>query len=161
MTTTNGVLVPVTVPCDCPAQHRHPDGDVVSLFPRLGLEAGIAVQSAFDANAAPADRLVAMRTVLIDHQIADWTKVDAEGQKADINPATIRARLSWMEGGSEVVAKMTELYGAAILAPFVSSIEALRKTSASQKTSDSSGPGQPGPRSTSPTQSGKSKRRAR
>lgn len=160
MTTNNGVLVPVTVPCDCPEQFRHPDGDVVSLFPKLGLEAGIAVQSAFDANATPADRLVQMRLVLIDHQIADWTKVDTEGKKADLNPAMVRARLPWLEGGSEVVAKMTELYGGAILAPFVNSIKALQQMSVSAKTTGSSGRGPRGPRSTSPTRSGSRKPRA-
>lgn len=158
---TDTSLVPVSVPCDCPEQFRHADGDVVSLFPRLGLEAGIAVQSAFDANASPEQRLIHMRIALIDHQIAAWTKVDAEGKPADHrNPAIVRARLSWLEGGSEIVAKMTELYGAAILAPFVNSTRALRQMKGSPRTSGSSEPGQPAARSTSRTRAGKGKRRA-
>lgn len=157
--TSNGVLVPVTVPCDCPEQFRHPDGDVVSLYPKLGMEAGIAVQSAFDANSSPEQRLVHMRIAMLDHQIAAWTKVDGEGKTAAINPAMVRARLAWMEGGSEVVAKMTELYGAAILAPFVNSTRALRQMTASQKTSDSSAPGRRERRSTSRSPAGKGKRR--
>lgn len=159
--TSNGVLVPVTVPCDCPEQFRHPDGDVVSLYPKLGMEAGIRVQSAFDANVSPTDRLVQMRLALLDHQIAAWTKVDKDGKPAPIDPAMTRARLPWMEGGSEVVAKMTELYGAAILAPFVNSTRALRQMSASQKTSDSSAPGRRERRSTSASPAGRGKRRAR
>ncbi len=159
MTTPNGALVPVTVPCNCPEQFRHPDGDVVSLFPRLGLEAGIAVQSAFDATGDNAERLVAMRLVLIDHQIADWTKVDGEGKKADINPATIRARLPWLEGGSEVVAKLNDLYGAAILAPFVNLTNALRQRRDSPKTNDSSDSGPRATPSTSPTPAGRGRRR--
>ena len=162
MTTPNpGVLVPVTVPCDCPEQFRHPDGDVVSLYPKLGMEAGIAVQSAFDANADPADRLTQMRIVLLDHQIAAWTKLDAEGKTAPISPVMVRARLPWLEGGSEVIAKMTELYGAALLAPFVNSTKALQRMSASQKTNASSGRGKPGGTLTSATRSGRPKRRVR
>lgn len=156
---TNHALVPVSVPCDCPEQFRHPDGDVVSLYPKLGMEAGIAVQSAFDANSSPEQRLVAMRIAMLDHQIAAWTKLDGDGKNAPINPAMVRARLAWMEGGSDVVAKMTELYGAAILAPFVNSTKALRQINASPRTKGSSEPGQPVARSTSPSRAGKGKRR--
>lgn len=95
-------LVPVPVgACRCPGE-PHADGDVVYLYPKLGLEAGIAVQAAMQLSEDGQPRLRAVYAALIDNTIADWTLTNGDGSKIQINPATIRAALPWMEGGQEV-----------------------------------------------------------
>ena len=95
-------LVPVPVgDCRCPGT-PHEDGDVVFLYPKLGMEGGIAVQTAIFLNDDAAQRVQAAYVALVDHGIADWTFSNGNGSKIPISPATIRGSLPWMEGGSEV-----------------------------------------------------------
>lgn len=95
-------LVPVPIgDCRCPGT-PHEDGDVVYLYPKLGMEGGIAVQTAVFLNDDPASRVQAAYMALVDHGIADWTLTNGTGEKIPISPATIRGALPWMEGGSEV-----------------------------------------------------------
>lgn len=153
-------LVPVTVPCDCPEQSRHPDGDTIFLPPELGLDAGIEVQAAFEVAQSAQERLAGMYRVLFEHQIADWTKVDETGSKIPVTSATVRQHLPWQKGGNAVAVKMQELYGEAMLAPFVHLTNAFRQASGSQKTKSSSPAGRTGKGSNSPTPSGRRKPRA-
>jgi len=95
-------LIPVPVgACRCPGE-PHPDGDVVFLYPKLGLEGGIAVQTAIFINDDPTQRVKSAYIALVDNGIADWTFSNGTGDKIPISPATIRGSLPWMEGGSEV-----------------------------------------------------------
>ena len=95
-------LIPVPVgACRCPGE-PHSDGDVVFLYPKLGLEGGIAVQTAIFINDDPTQRVKSAYIALVDNGIADWTFSNGTGDKIPISPATIRGSLPWMEGGSEV-----------------------------------------------------------
>lgn len=95
-------LIPVPVgDCRCPGT-PHEDGDTVFLYPKLGMEGGIAVQTAVFINDNASERVQAAYVALVDHGIADWTFTNGDGSKIPINPATIRGSLPWMEGGSDV-----------------------------------------------------------
>jgi hypothetical protein len=95
-------LIPVPVgACRCPGE-PHSDGDVVFLYPKLGLEGGIAVQAAVFLNEGATARVQAAYIALVDHGIADWSFSNGTGEKIPISPATIRGSLPWMEGGAEV-----------------------------------------------------------
>ena len=72
------------------------------LYPKLGLEGGIAVQTAIFINDDPTQRVKSAYIALVDNGIADWTFSNGTGDKIPISPATIRGSLPWMEGGSEV-----------------------------------------------------------
>jgi hypothetical protein len=74
----------------------------VFLYPKLGMAGGIAVQTAIFLNDDASQRVQAAYLALVDHGIADWTISNGTGAKLPISPATIRASLPWMEGGSEV-----------------------------------------------------------
>jgi hypothetical protein len=106
----SAALVPVPVgACRCPGE-PHEDGDVVFLYPKLGMDGGIAVQTAVFINEGAAQRVQAAYIALVDHGIADWTFSNGTGEKIPISPATIRGSLPWMEGGSEVAMAAFNLY---------------------------------------------------
>lgn len=110
-------LIPVPVgACRCPGS-PHEDGDTVFLYPKLGLDAGIAVQSAVQTNDPGPGRLAAAYQALIDHNIADWNITNGDGSKLPIDKAHIRAALPWMEGGKEVADKLLIMHQEAVLAP--------------------------------------------
>lgn len=72
------------------------------LYPKLGLEGGIAVQTAVFVNEGAAARVQAAYIALVDHGIADWTFLNGGEKKIPITPETIRVNLPWLEGGSAV-----------------------------------------------------------
>lgn len=138
-------LIPVPVgACRCP-DAPHPDGDVVYLFPKLGLEGGIAVQSALAIGDTPTAKLHGMYVALIEHGVADWTITNGTGEKLAINPASIRAALPWMEGGSAVANAAFEQYGEVVTGP----LAARKPATISRRTGKSSRRGRTSATSTS------------
>lgn len=111
-------LVPVPVgACRCPGE-PHADGDVVFLYPKLGLAGGIATHSVIQMMVPGPARLAAIYEALFDHGIGDWTFSNGTGAKIPISPATVRGALPWLEGGSTVASELLALHGQAILSPF-------------------------------------------
>ena len=124
-------LIPVAVgPCRCPGT-PHSDGDTVSMYPKLPLDAGLEAHAAMSVIADGVKRLAAVYRISIEAGIGEWTFVDDKGQSIPINPETIRELLTYGEGGEEVREKATELYGAALLAPFRQRQERSTKTPSS------------------------------
>lgn len=117
------------------------------LYPKLGLEAGIAVQSAMQLSEDGPPRLRAVYAALVDNTIADWTLTNGDGSKIPINPATIRAALPWMEGGQEV-ANAALLRFAEV---FTGNPLAQKPAKSSRRTGKSSKRGQTASTSTSPS----------
>lgn len=148
-------LHPVPVgACRCPGA-PHEDGDVVSLYPELGLNGGMAAQAAMWID-DPIQRGVALYGALLDYGIAAWTFVDDEGNPEPINPDNIRRLLPWMRGGADVSHAAGALYGAAVTTPF-EQLMARARASLTQKQSSSP----TGPTASSSTSPNRSTRRKR
>lgn len=108
-TSPRGLVEVAVGPCRCP-NTPHVDGDIVYLYPELGMAGGLAAQVALALSTSMQERVTGMTLALIDYGVADWTFTDAKGAKVDINPATIRGALPWKRGGREVAEKAADLY---------------------------------------------------
>lgn len=151
-------LHPVPVgACRCPGT-PHEGGDVVSLYPELPLDGGLAAQAAMWLD-DQIQRGIQLYGAMLDHGIAEWTFVDENGEPEPIDHDTIRRLLPWAKGGADVSHAAAALYGAAVTTPFAQ-IVAQAKAKLTQ-TSSSSPTGPTARSSTSPKRATTSKRRKR
>lgn len=116
--------VEVWVGCPCEGT-PHPDGDTVYLRPRLGLAAGVAVQSLVieakqTAGVAGADLLGVLAEAYLLHGVVGWTFVNRSGEPLPVNEATIRSQLlADFERGEAVASAADDLYLAPVVLPLV------------------------------------------
>lgn len=148
-------LHPVPVgACRCPGA-PHEDGDVVSLYPELTMDGGMAAQAAMWIE-DPVQRGVALYGALCDYGIGEWTFVDGDGNAVPISPDNIRRLLPWMQGGAEVSHAAGALYGAAVTTPFEQLMARARAALTQKPGSSPTGPTESS--STSPKRSTRKKR---
>ena len=130
-------LVPVQLGF-CPCEGKpHPDGDVVSLWPELSMEGGMAAQGAiaasFDDDGLNQIRLQEkLAEVWIRHGVAEWTflgDLDEDGQREAIpvTPENIVRALPYAKGGRLVADKADDLYAESVTAPLAEKLSALSK----------------------------------
>ena len=107
-------LVAVRVPC---STGEHPDGDSVSLRPKLGLAGGIEAQQTIQAiaNGTSASEVTGLlMEVYLKHGVADWTL------HADFTPDNLRSLLLDDFALAQPVAdKADELYYSSVVGPLV------------------------------------------
>ena len=150
-------LLPVNVgACRCPGT-PHTDGDIVSLDTQLSTPAGIAAQAALVEGDSWEERYAGMVMGLMRFSVRDWTFRNEDGP-IPITASTVDSELTWLNGGKEVAAAITQLHQASILDPFVEAFNR-RKSAKKIPTTDSSLNGSTVTSSTSPTPASRSKRR--
>jgi hypothetical protein len=152
-------LVPVRVPCP---SGQHPDGDSVSLRPKLGLAAGIAAQQTIQGIGKGVSSAEVSGTLLelyLRHGVADWTLHNGDGKPYDLTPEALQEHLLDDFVLAEPVAdKADSLYYAAVVAPLVAaaskSSQATPPADSMSASTDSPAPRQKRSKrsSTSPTQ---------
>ena len=115
-------LVPVEgVPCPCPGT-PHPDGDTVSLYPKLNLHDGVFAQrkiiAALDSKLDSDEVVATLMDVYCRKGVAAWTLVDADGKPLEVTPEAIEANLlSDFSVGNLIAEKADSLYSAALIDP--------------------------------------------
>ena len=113
-------LVPVRVPCP---SGQHPDGDSVSLKPKLGLAAGIEAQQTIH-GIGKGDSHAKVSGILLElylrHGVAEWTLHDDDGKNIEFTPESLQAELLDDFARAEPIADVADsLYYAAVIAPLV------------------------------------------
>ena len=113
-------LVPVRVPCPT---GEHPDGDSVSLRPKIGLSGGIEAQQTIQkiAKDATAEQVTGLLlSVYLRHGVAEWALHDDEGEPHPLNPDTLQSvLLDDFELAQPIADVADQLYYAAVVAPLV------------------------------------------
>jgi len=119
-----------TFPCICPPKSngdpRHPNGDTVTMKPKLdylGLAAGtmaITVLKQQDSESDTADILARLSSVWLLEGIESWTLTDDKGKAIPVARSTIRAFMDeHFYEATVVAAEGTELYQASVIDPLV------------------------------------------
>ena len=112
-------LVPVSVPCPT---GEHPDGDSVSLRPKLGLAAGVEAQQTIQkiAKDTPSEEVTGLLLELyLRKGVAEWTLHDESGP-IELTPSSLRSELLDDFARAEPIADVADsLYYAAVVAPLV------------------------------------------
>lgn len=112
-------LVPVRVPC---LSGEHPDGDSVSLKPKLGLAAGIAAQQTIQGigkGASSAEVTGTLLELYLRHGVAEWTLHNGSGP-LELTPDNLQSYLLDDFAMAEPIADVADsLYYAAVVAPLV------------------------------------------
>lgn len=144
------------LPCPCP-NTPHPDGDTVELRDKLGLAAGIEIQSAIRAAIGKPDGVIVGLLVegYVRHGVAAWTFVDKGGAPVDVTPENVQ---TWVLDdftlASPVAEKADELYEDAVLGPLVraaANSSPITPTESSTSATDSGSDENPKPSSPSST----------
>lgn len=131
--------------CQCPGA-PHEDGDHVWLRPKLGLSAGVELQSiiaeATQANPRPPTAVITGRLVeaYLLHGVAEWTLVDVVGP-IPVNRDTITTHLLSDFGRSQEAASVADdLYFGPVISPLVEQAQtSLRAGSTNGRTSQRNG----------------------
>ena len=156
-----GVVVPIGE-CRCPGAPRpHPDGDTVTLVPKLTLPMAAALKArTMSTDTGGDESIAAVQFALVSGYlraapygaIQSWSMVeecDVIDRKTGelpmvpvpITPEAIERLIPWANGGEEVAEEAYRLYGGDSLAPF------LRRISSSSKTGPTAGSTSASPRS--------------
>lgn len=115
------MVTTVSVACPCEGT-PHPDGDTVELRPKLGLAAGIEIQSSVRQAIGQPDGVIVGILVegYVRHGILAWSFVDRDGAPVDVTPETIQ---SWVLDDFTLASPVAELadtlYEDAVLGPLV------------------------------------------
>jgi hypothetical protein len=126
----NTELVPVEgVPCPCPGT-PHAEGDTVSLYPRLGLHAGVIAQrkiiAALERKADDDEVVATLMEVFCRGGVAEWTVIDEEGKAVPVTPDSIELYLIGNYAAGRMVAeKADSLYSGALIDPLLKQVEVL------------------------------------
>lgn len=119
-------LVPVGVPCP---SGQHPDGDSVSLKPKLGLAGGIAARRTIGEltdGSTEDDVIGVLMEVYLRHGVVEWTLHDDANQPLELNPKTLRAHLlDDIDLAIPIANKADELYSPEVVTPLVKRVAAL------------------------------------
>ena len=124
-----------TIECVCPPKAdggiRRPDGDTVTLRPRLDFRAGLAARNEViilkqeDEQASTADILAVLTETYLVSGIVSWSLVDAKGKVLPVTRASIRAFLDDHPQEAMVVGDEADgLYSQAVIAPLVKRAQA-------------------------------------
>ena len=125
--------------CRCPGTGptpQHPDGDIVTLVPKLTLPMAAALKTRTMADQLGDDSIAAVQFSLVSGYlraapygaIASWSFIEEGEPDKRGNPTTIPVPITtenierlipWANGGEEVAEKADALYGADFLAPFL------------------------------------------
>ena len=122
--------------CRCPGTPApHPDGDIVTLVPKLTLPMAAALKTRTMADQLGDDSIAAVQFSLVSGYlraapygaIASWSFLEegpeVKGQPTfvpvPITPENVERLIPWANGGEEVAEKADALYGADFLAPFL------------------------------------------
>lgn len=138
-------LVAVNVgPCRCKGA-PHTEGDVVSLWPEMPLEGGVAAHQAIASHNDVPSLKTALSMVYTVYGVADWTFVRDDGLPIPVTRENVARALPFSRGGFEVANRAAELYDEAVTAPLVrrqraSSNGSLTAISTSAKTPSSQRP---------------------
>lgn len=128
------------VPCPCPGR-PHPDGDTVSLYPKMGLQDGAYAQGKIIAameGRADSDEVTALLMTLYCRKgVAAWSMVDDKGKPLEVTPEAIEQRLlSDFSVGRVVAEKADALYSPALIDPLRIAVgKSLRPTPTNGSTS--------------------------
>jgi len=109
------------VPCPCPGT-PHPDGDTVSLYPKLGLHDGVYAQrkiiAAVEGKSDSDEVIATLMDVYCRKGVAAWTCVDDKGKPLAVTPENIEAMLlSDFSIGTVVAERADALYSPALIDP--------------------------------------------
>ena len=132
--------------CRCPGTPApHPDGDIVTLVPKLTLPMAAALKTRTMADQLGDDSIAAVQFSLVSGYlraapygaIASWSFIE-EGEPdkrgnpttvpVPITPENIERLIPWQNGGEEVAETADRLYGADFLAPFLRRINTSSST---------------------------------
>ena len=109
--------------CRCPGIPHAPEGDFVTLAPRLTIPMGAALAMAL--NGARPDLPSVQAALTAGYMspapagaIVGWSFVDEKGEPEPVTPETIERLIPWSDGGMEVAERADGLYGSDLLAPF-------------------------------------------
>lgn len=160
-----GVVVSIG-PCRCPGTVRpHPDGDTVTLVPKLTLPMAAALKARTMGDDTGSDQsIAAVQFSLVSGYlrkspfgaIESWSLVE-EGDEVKgvvpiipvpITPENIERLIPWANGGEEVAERADQLYGADFLTPFLRRISTslnTGRTATSTSASRKSGPSRRSP----------------
>jgi hypothetical protein len=166
--------------CRCPGDPRpHPDGDIVTLVPRLTLPMAASLKTRMLSANLGDDSIAAVQFSLVSGYlraapfgaIASWSLLEegpeVKGQPTfvpvPITSENVERLLPWADGGEEVAEEADRLYGADFLAPFLRRINSSSSTgqmATSTSATTPSSPRRPSPRKrSSPPVSAGPKRR--
>ena len=113
-------LVPVRVPCP---SGQHPDGDSVSLRPKIGLPGGYEARRKIGElrdGATHEEVIGLLLDVYVRHGVAAWTFHDDKGEPIEVTRDAIRERiLDNLDTALIVADKADELYSESVVVPLV------------------------------------------
>ena len=150
-------LVDVSVPC---STDEHPDGDTVSLRPKLGLAAGVTAQQTIQRIAKDTTSEEVTGLLLESYLrggVAAWTLHDDTGKPIELTPETLQDQLlDDFIRARPIADKADELYFAAVVAPLVDAVSkssraTRRKPSTSAPKDSQASPRKPSRRSSTST----------
>ena len=132
-------LVPVRVPCP---SGQHPDGDSVSLKPKLGLAAGTTIQGTITnlgKGVTFAEASGRLLELFLKYGVAEWTLHDEDGKDIELTPETLQSELLDDFARSESLADEADrLYSPVVVLPLVDDLlKSSRATRAARSTSAS------------------------
>lgn len=125
------------VECPCPGT-PHPEGDVVTLRSRLGLAAGVELQSIIIAANASGQSSNVVAGVLLEAYIrlgvSAWTFVDEDGKPIPITNDSVQSLiLDDFTLATPIAEKANELYEGAVLGPLVNGAAKSSRTTPTDK----------------------------
>ena len=160
-------LDPIEVRLPCLCAQTHPDGDVVLLDRKIGLQAGHAASRAYRESLATGgnDLEPRLAEALMPHQVISWNFTDPDGKPVDVTPENIAKYLSWVEGGRQVADACIGAWTAAAKLMQAGSADSTEESGdpfsrSSPETSERSSSDGPTVSSTSPKRRSSSKRRS-
>ena len=138
-------LVPVQLGF-CPCQgNPHPDGDIVSLWPELSMEGGLAAQGAiaasFDDDGLNQVTLQEqLAKVWIRHGVAEWTFLDDYGKDIPVTPENVTLALPYAKGGRLVADMADDLYAESVTAPLAEKLSEASKRGSTRSSRPATSP---------------------
>ncbi len=145
---------PNLVTIDCSCRGKPHDHDTVVLNPEVSLPLGIAAAAVINRMTDETTGIGELSPVYLRFGVVAWTLVDADGKPEPVTPQRIAARLTYANGGFEVVEAAAGLYSETVMRPLLAArarfLQALpqdhltpRKNGTGRKPRTLSGPSSP------------------
>ncbi len=142
----------VTIDCTCPGKPH--EQDTIVLNPEVSLPLGIAAAAVISRMTDQTTGIGELSPVYLRFGVIAWTLVDANGKPEPVTPERITARLTYANGGFEVVEAAAGLYSETVMRPLLAArarfLQALpqdhltpRKNGTGRKRRTHSGPSSP------------------
>jgi len=119
----------VTIECVCPpkaGETRHPDGDTVTLRPKLDFRSALTARNTIvvlkseDPDATTADILAALTETYLIVGIESWSLTDERGKALPVSRVAIRDLMDRHPEAAMIIGdEADELYSEAVIAPLV------------------------------------------